>query len=126
MGPPGGGGTGASSIDEGGYEQGYKTTPVTGARIINGLMPCNSIPEEILSDHPDRFRAMLIESSNPAHSLADSQKFREAFEALDFMVVIDVAMTETAMLADYILPASSQYEKYEATFFPAEACKEEG
>ena len=43
---------------------------------------------------------MLIESSNPAHSLADSQKFREAFEALDFMVVIDVAMTETAMLAD--------------------------
>ena len=61
----GGGGTGASSIDEGGYEQGYKTTPVTGARIINGLMPCNSIPEEILSDHPDRFRAMLIESSNP-------------------------------------------------------------
>ena len=83
-------------------------------------MPCNSIPEEILSDHPDRFRAMLIESSNPAHSLADSQKFREAFEALDFMVVIDVAMTETAMLADYILPASSQYEKYEATFFPAE------
>ena len=116
----GGGGTGASGIDEGGYEQGYKTTPVTGARIINGLMPCNSIPEEILSDHPDRFRAMLIESSNPAHSLADSQKFREAFEALDFMVVIDVAMTETAMLADYVLPASSQYEKYEATFFPAE------
>ena len=115
-----GSGTGATAIDEEGYEKGYKTTPVTGARIINGLMPCNSIPEEILTDHPDRFRAMLIESANPAHSLADSQKFREAFEALDFLVVIDVAMTETAMLADYILPASSQYEKYEATFFPHE------
>lgn len=33
------------------------------------------------------------------------------------MVVIDVAMTETARLADYVLPASSQYEKAEATFF---------
>lgn len=109
-----------ADIDEDGYEHGYRVTPVTGARIINGLMPCNSIPEEILSDHPDRFRAMLIESANPIHSLADSQKFQEAFEALDFLVVIDVAMTETAMVADYVLPASSQYEKYEATFFPTE------
>ena len=33
------------------------------------------------------------------------------------MVVIDVAMTETARLADYVLPAPSQYEKWEATFF---------
>lgn len=107
-------------IDDEGYEHDYPTTPVTGARIINGLMPCNSIPEEIDTDHPDRFRGMLVESSNPAHSLADSQRFRSAFEALDFLVVIDVAMTETAQLADYVLPASSQYEKYEATFFPAE------
>jgi anaerobic selenocysteine-containing dehydrogenase len=36
------------------------------------------------------------------------------------MVVIDVAMTETARMADYVLPASSQYEKCEATFFPME------
>ncbi|MBC81230.1 MAG: molybdopterin oxidoreductase [Gammaproteobacteria bacterium] len=114
------GGARPADIDEEGYEYGYRVTPVTGARIINGLMPCNSIPEEILSDHPDRFRAMLIESANPIHSLADSQKFRKAFEALEFLVVIDVAMTETAMVADYVLPASSQYEKYEATFFPTE------
>jgi formate dehydrogenase len=32
-------------------------------------------------------------------------------------VVIDVAMTETARRADYVLPGSSQYEKVEATFF---------
>ena len=81
-------------------------------------MPCNSIPEEILSDHPDRFRALLVESANPVHSLADSQKFRDAFKSLEFLVVIDVAMTETAMMADYVLPASSQYEKYEGNFLP--------
>ncbi|HEY4409591.1 MAG TPA: molybdopterin dinucleotide binding domain-containing protein, partial [Acidimicrobiia bacterium] len=32
-------------------------------------------------------------------------------------VVIDVAMTETARAAHYVLPASTQYEKWEATFF---------
>jgi anaerobic selenocysteine-containing dehydrogenase len=34
--------------------------------------------------------------------------------------VIDVAMTETARQADYVLPASSQFEKAEATFFNLE------
>jgi anaerobic selenocysteine-containing dehydrogenase len=45
---------------------------------------------------------------------------REALDALDFVLVIDVAMTETARHADYVLPAASQYEKWEATFFNLE------
>jgi anaerobic selenocysteine-containing dehydrogenase len=92
-------------------------SPVVGARIISGLVPCNVIPDEILTDHPARYRAMLVETGNPAHSLADSQRMREAMKSLELLVVIDVAMTETARLAHYVLPASSQYEKYEATFF---------
>jgi anaerobic selenocysteine-containing dehydrogenase len=95
-------------------------TPVTGARIIGGLVPCNSIAEEILTDHPDRFRAMWIDSVNPAHSLTDSDSFRRAMRALDLTVVIDIAMTETARQADYVLPASSQFEKVECTFFNLE------
>jgi anaerobic selenocysteine-containing dehydrogenase len=92
-------------------------SPVVGAPIISGLVPCNVIPDEILTDHPLRYRAMLVESANPAHSLADSPRMREALAALDCLVVIDVAMTETARLADYVLPAATQFEKYEATFF---------
>jgi anaerobic selenocysteine-containing dehydrogenase len=94
-----------------------KRTPVTGERIISGLTPCNSIPDEILTDHPRRYRAMIVESGNPAHSLADSPRMREALCALDTLVVIDIAMTETARLADYVLPTPTQYEKAEATFF---------
>jgi anaerobic selenocysteine-containing dehydrogenase len=92
-------------------------TPVTGAPVISGLVPSNAVPQEILSDHPDRFRAMIVESSNPAHSVADSASCRAAFESLELLVVIDVAMTETARLAHYVLPAATQYEKPEATFF---------
>lgn len=95
-------------------------TPVTGAPIVGGLVPSNVVPQEILTDHRDRFRAMIVESSNPAHSLADSTACREAFASLELMVVIDVAMTETARLAHYVLPAASQYEKCESTFFNLE------
>jgi anaerobic selenocysteine-containing dehydrogenase len=99
---------------------GVGRTPVTGAPIIAGLVPSNAVPEEILTDHPDRFRAMIVESSNPAHSLADSARVRAALQSLELLVVVDVAMTETARLAHYVLPASSQFEKPEATFFNLE------
>ncbi|MGL4305840.1 MAG: molybdopterin-dependent oxidoreductase [Mycobacteriaceae bacterium] len=99
---------------------GGKTTPVTGAKIIAGLIPSNSITEEILTEHPDRFRAMWVDSSNPVHSLANSAQMRKAMRSLELSVVIDVAMTETAREADYVLPASSQFEKWECTFFNVE------
>jgi anaerobic selenocysteine-containing dehydrogenase len=94
-----------------------RTSPVVGSRIISGLVPANVIAEEILTDHPARYRAMLVESGNPAHSLADSRRMREALSSLELLVVIDVALTETARLADYVLPVPSQFEKWEATFF---------
>lgn len=102
-----------------GSAQATRVSPVVGAPIISGLVPCNVIPDEILTDHQKRYRAMLVESSNPAHSLADSPRMREALGALDLLVVMDVAMTETARLAHYVLPSPSQYEKWEATFFAA-------
>ena len=69
---------------------------------------------------PNGCAPRFVESSNPVHSLADTKRWREAFEALEFSVVIDVAMTETAECADYVLPTSTQYEKAEATFFTFE------
>src|SRR5215813_6938995 len=73
-----------------------RTSPVVGARMVGGMVPCNQIADEILTDHPRRHRAMLVEAANPAHSIADSKRFREALSALDTLVVIDVAMSETA------------------------------
>lgn len=122
--PLGAGGGGSSSKASGAKDTGernFRRSPVTGFPVIMGLIPCNAITEEILTNHPHRFRAMIIESSNPVHSLADSARMRAALRALDISVVIDVAMTETARAADYVLPASSQFEKAEASFFNFEA-----
>jgi len=117
VGHEGGAGTGALSEADQQDASAKIGTPVTGSRLIGGLTPCNVIPDEILSDHPERFRAMLVEAANPAHSLADSVRMREALASLDLLVVIDVAFSETARLAHYVLPVASQFEKAEASFF---------
>jgi anaerobic selenocysteine-containing dehydrogenase len=93
---------------------------VTGQEQIAGLYPPNRFPAEVLTDHPDRLRAVWVDSNNPVNTGANTKLFEQAFRALEFMVVVDVAMTETAALAHYVLPAASQYEKWEYTLFTLE------
>ena len=100
--------------------EGGVTTRVTGMREISKLFPPNILPAEIDTDHPERVRGVVVDSSNPLLTAADTRAYREAFGKLDLLVVIDVAMTETARLAHWVLPAASQYEKWEATFFNLE------
>ena len=46
----------------------HAKSPAVEAPIISGMVPCNVIADEILTDHPDCYRAMLVESANPVHS----------------------------------------------------------
>ena len=94
-----------------------RRTPITQSRVIGGLIPCNAVPDEILGNHPDRLRAVWIEASNPVHAYAGTEKMAEALRATDITVVLDIAMTETAMQADYVLPTPTQFEKAEFSFF---------
>ncbi len=98
-------------------ENGGKTTKITGMREISNFFPPNILPAEIDNEHPDRIRALIVDSSNPILTAADSKAYIKAFEKLDLLVVIDIANTETAKMADYVLPAQSQFEKWEASFF---------
>lgn len=104
-------------VDDQGREISRPQLPVTGAPIVSNLYPGAYLAEEILNDHEHRARALIVESSNPVHSLPESGKLREAMRSLEFSVCIDVAMTETALECDYVLPAATQYEKWEATYF---------
>jgi formate dehydrogenase major subunit len=56
-------------------------------------------------------KGMYIMGENPAMSDPDANHAREALAALDHLVVQDVFLTETAYLADVILPASVFAEK---------------
>lgn len=102
-----------------GHSDGQRS-PVTGVPQIAGLYPPNTLGEEILTDHPDRIRVLWVESGNPANTAADTVSVEAAIRATELSVVVDVAYTETAQLADYVLPAASQHEKSEFTMFTFE------
>ncbi len=56
-------------------------------------------------------RGMYIMGENPFISDPNSNKVRRALSSLDFLIVQDIFLTETAEFADVILPASSYFEK---------------
>lgn len=58
-----------------------------------------------------RIRGMYIMGENPAMSDPDLNHARQALASLDWLVVQDLFLTETASFADVILPASAFPEK---------------
>ena len=61
--------------------------------------------------HADVIKGMYIMGENPAMSDPDLNHAREALAHLEHLVVQDLFLTETAMYADVILPASAWPEK---------------
>jgi formate dehydrogenase major subunit len=60
---------------------------------------------------PHKVRGMYIMGENPAMSDPDLNHARHALATLEHLVVQDIFMTETAWLADVVLPASAWPEK---------------
>ncbi len=61
--------------------------------------------------HAGEIRGMYIMGENPAMSDPDVQHARQALAELEMLVVQDIFLTETAYLADVVLPASAFPEK---------------
>lgn len=76
-----------------------------------GEEPGLTVVEIINAAHDGQIRAMLIQGENPAMSDPDATHAREALARLDHLVVQDIFLTETASLADVILPATAWPEK---------------
>jgi len=92
-------------------------TVMTNIPLIMGVFPPNVMPEEIDNDHPQRIRALIVSGTNPLRSYADTRAYEKAFSKLELLLTIEVAMSETAVLSHYVLPAKSGYEKWDGTFF---------
>ncbi len=58
-----------------------------------------------------KLKAMYLIGENPLLSDADSNHIKDAIEKLDFLVVQDIFFTETAAMADVVLPATTFAEK---------------
>jgi formate dehydrogenase major subunit len=80
---------------------------------VTGLDPKRglTVTEIIGSALKGGVRGMYMLGENPFLSDPNINKVRKALSALDFLVVQDIFLTETAEFADVILPASSYLEK---------------
>jgi anaerobic selenocysteine-containing dehydrogenase len=76
-----------------------------------------SLPFQIQSEKPYPIRAMLAFGLN--HRMwAASDFMGDALKKLDFLVDVDLFMTDSAKLADIVLPACSSFERSELTIYP--------
>jgi len=80
---------------------GVKCSDVTGLTVV----------EMMHAAHEGKMKAMVILGENPMLSDPDINHVREALSALDVLVVIDIFLSETAALADVVLPAASWAER---------------
>ncbi len=81
---------------------GVKNLPDWVGLTMTGMVP--AIPE-------GKIKALYIVGENPVISDPDSDHLVKAFKQLDFLVVQDIFLTETAALADVVLPATTFAEK---------------
>ena len=73
--------------------------------------PGLTVVEIMTAIHAGEIKGMYIMGENPAMSDPDAHHAREALAKLEHLVVQDLFLTETAMYADVILPASAWPEK---------------
>jgi anaerobic selenocysteine-containing dehydrogenase len=76
---------------------------------------CNTMKavDAMLGNGPYPLRALIVAGGNPVNTNPNTSKVAEAFAGLDLLVVRELFLTETAALADYVLPAASFIERSE-------------
>ncbi len=67
--------------------------------------------EMLEAAHKKEIKGLYLIGENPVLSDPDAQHAQESLETLDFLVVQDIFMSETAQLADVVLPSATFAEK---------------
>jgi formate dehydrogenase alpha subunit len=94
-------------IDAAVREKMEKAWDVTGLSDKNGLTVTEMVPKA----HTGEIKALYIIGENPLVSDPDLNHAEKCFHHLDFLVVQDIFMTETAQVADVVFPTTCFAEK---------------
>ncbi len=76
-----------------------------------GVEDLPSIPGMTYMDMVEKCSVLYVAGANPMISAPDTNSVRKMLEGKELLVVQDIFMTETAELADVVLPAASWVEK---------------
>lgn len=67
--------------------------------------------EQMLQAHSPELKMAWVERGNPLTQNPDTNLIQKAFRKLEFTVVVEQFMTDTALEADLVLPAKSMFEQ---------------
>ena len=88
---------------------------VRGLGEVFGEMPTAALSDEIIEPGEGRVRALISVGGNPVGAWPDQLKTIEAMGKLDLNVSIDIRMSQTAKMADYIIAPKLSLERPDLT-----------
>lgn len=78
---------------------------------VLGSEPAALMAKEIVTPGPGQVRALLMSAGNPVLSVPNGDELEAALERLDLCVSLDLYVNESNAHADYVLPATTMYER---------------
>ena len=101
-----------------GVATGRHHSRVSHAPEVMGELPMTCLAEEIETAGAEQIRALITVATNPVLSVPNGPRLARAFEALDFMLSVDIYLNETTRHADVILPGLSplQDDHFDVSF----------
>ncbi|MEO5899947.1 MAG: molybdopterin-dependent oxidoreductase, partial [Ilumatobacteraceae bacterium] len=84
---------------------------VRGLHSILGQAPTAALADEILEPGEGQVRALLTVGGNPVLAWPDQTKVVRALESLELHVALDIRLSATARLADYVIPSVLSLER---------------
>ncbi|MBL7511906.1 molybdopterin-containing oxidoreductase family protein, partial [Frankia nepalensis] len=111
---------GGRSLREGvrGPRQPWGKGPQPRVRGLSNLydqLPAAALADEILTPGDGQLRALIVSGGNPLVALPDMAKSIEALSSLELLVTLDVRMTQTARLSDFLIAAPMSLERSDVT-----------
>ena len=87
------------------------------AHFCGGEPHANRLPKAILEGDPYKIRGLFILGASILTAWPNPILWQKAFDALDFMVSIDLQLTRDAAWADIVLPATTAFEQSSYCFY---------
>ncbi len=81
-----------------------------------GMTPA-ALLADLIDDDDEPIRALVVLAGNPALSVGGSARLEAALRSLDLLVSIDLYRNATGELADFVLPATDQFEREDLNTF---------
>jgi anaerobic selenocysteine-containing dehydrogenase len=93
------------------WGDGFEKSRIRGLTQIGFEMPTAALADEILTPGEGQVRALINVGGNPLVAWPNQQKVERALRSLELLVCIDIKMSQTAQLADYVLAPSISLER---------------